>query len=154
MTAIENQERREEKEPEKTDANIDSEAQVVAHRPHKMVFHDFDYLNPLTMRPQGLKDGPETQKPRGGNFGSMPKMGTIVENPYRDVIPRPGGLRPKKLSPGKSQRSGYPNPVYLRSRQNNNPSERRPAPSIRVTTKTQSDRPSRLGGHKTQLRAL
>ena len=106
MTALE----KTEKEPEKTDANIDSEAQVVAHRPHRMVFHDFDYLNPLTMRPQGMG---ETQKPRGGNLGSMPKMGVISENPYRDVIPRPGG-KLKKLSPGKSQRSG--NPVYLRSR--------------------------------------
>lgn len=53
MTALEEQEKRQEKEPDKTDANIDSEAQVVAHRPHRMIFHDFDYLNPLTMRPQG-----------------------------------------------------------------------------------------------------
>ena len=44
MTALEEQEKRQEKEPDKTDANIDSEAQVVAHRPHRMIFHDFDYL--------------------------------------------------------------------------------------------------------------
>ena len=56
MTQLEEQEKHLEKEPEKTDANIDSEAQVVAHRPHKMVFHDFDYINPLTMRPQGGQD--------------------------------------------------------------------------------------------------
>ena len=52
MTALEEQEKRQEKEPDKTD-NLDSEAHVVAHRPHRMIFHDFDYLNPLTMRPQG-----------------------------------------------------------------------------------------------------
>jgi len=47
---MEEQEKKEEKE--KHDRLNETEDAV--KKPHRMIYHDFDYVNPMTMKPEGL----------------------------------------------------------------------------------------------------
>ena len=37
-------------------------AQVIERRPSRLIFHDFDYLNPVSKMPQGAADASQQQK--------------------------------------------------------------------------------------------